>query len=96
MWDDDSQDGNVKLMRPAHDRWGIKKIVFTFCDDFLLKVLDLPWASDPAWQPHLDAIYEAIGVDKRKVVRALLASMPPGVDIPVHHDTGHWVKHTHR
>ena len=97
MWDDASQEeGNVKLMRPAHDKWGIKKIVFTFCDDFLLKVLDLPWSTDPAWQPHLDAIYESIGVDKRKVVRSLLASMPPGVDIPVHHDTGHWVKHTHR
>eukprot|EP01034_Spumella_vulgaris_P031548 gene31548-38965_t len=22
--------------------------------------------------------------------------MPPGVSIPVHHDTGHWVKHCHR
>lgn len=96
MWDDDCQDGNVKLMRPSHDKWGIKKIVFTFCDDFLLKVLDLPWSTDPSWQPHLDAIYEAIGVDKRKVVRSLLASMPPGVDIPIHHDTGHWVKHCHR
>lgn len=96
MWEDETQEGNVKLMRPAHDKWGIKKIVFTFCDDFLLKVLDLPWASDSSWQPHLDAIYESIGVDKSKIVRSLLASMPPGVDIPVHHDTGHWVKHTHR
>jgi hypothetical protein len=96
MWEDDFQEGNVKLMRPAHDKWGIKKIVFTFCDDFLLKVLDLPWSVDPAWQVHLDAIYEAVGVDKRKVVRSLLASMPPGVDIPVHHDTGLWVKHCHR
>jgi hypothetical protein len=25
-----------------------------------------------------------------------LASMPPGATIPVHHDTGEWVKHTHR
>ncbi len=95
-WDDDMQEGNVKLIRPAHDKWGIKKIVFTFCDDFLLKVLDLPWSSDPSWSPHLDAIYQALGVDKRKVVRSLLASMPPGVDIPVHHDTGMWVKHCHR
>ena len=96
MWNDDTQEGNVKLVRPAHDRWGINKIVFTFCDDFLLKVLDLPWASDPAWQPHLEAIYEAIGVEKGKIVRSLLARMPPGVDIPIHHDTGLWVKHCHR
>ena len=95
-WNDDCQDGNVKLMRPAHDKWGIKKIVFTFCDDFLLKVLDLPWSTHPSWEPHLDAIYESIGVDKKKVVRSLLASMPPGVDIPIHHDTGLWVKHCHR
>jgi len=33
MWDDDKQKGNVKLVRPAHDAWGIKKIAFTFCDD---------------------------------------------------------------
>ena len=29
--------GNVKMTRPAHDAWGIKKITFNFCDDFLLK-----------------------------------------------------------
>lgn len=33
MWEDDKQEGNVKVTRPAHDAWGIKKIVFTFCDD---------------------------------------------------------------
>ena len=33
MWEDEHQKGNVKLVRPAHDAWGIKKIVFTFCDD---------------------------------------------------------------
>ena len=41
-------------------------------------------------------IYQSIGVDERKVVRSLLAAMPPGVNIPVHHDTGEWVKNTHR
>lgn len=96
VWDDENQDGNVKLTRPAHDKWGIKKIVFTFCDDFMMKVLDLPWSKDESWSALLDPIYERIGVDKSKIVRCLLASMPPGVIIPVHHDTGHWVKHTHR
>lgn len=96
MWEDGDQEGNVMVRRPAHDKWGIKKIVFTFCDDFLLKVLDLPWSMDDSWAQYLDPIYAAIGVDKSKVVRSLLASMPPGMSIPVHHDTGLWVKHTHR
>lgn len=41
MWDDDKQEGNVKLVRPAHDAWGIKKIAFTFCDD-VSQYNDLP------------------------------------------------------
>lgn len=41
-------------------------------------------------------IYEAIGVKEHQVVRSLFASMPPNMSIPVHHDTGYWVKHTHR
>jgi hypothetical protein len=96
-WEDEnSNEENVKLVRPAHDAWGIKKIVFNFCDDFLLKVLDLPFATNPKWTKHLDPIYKAIGIDKNRIVRSLLASMPPGMSIPVHHDTGFWVKHTHR
>jgi hypothetical protein len=31
-----------------------------------------------------------------QVVRCLLASMPPGISIPPHHDTGYWVNYTHR
>jgi hypothetical protein len=97
IWEDEKQnEGNVKLTRPAHDAWGIKKIVFTFCDDFLLKVFDLPWSQSEEWRMHLLPIYQAMGIDESKVVRCLLASMPPGMSIPVHHDTGYWVKHTHR
>jgi hypothetical protein len=96
MWEDENQEGNVKMTRPAHDAWGIKKIVFNFCDDFLLKVLDFPWSQNAEWRELLCSVYNAMGIDESKVVRSLLASMPPGVDIPVHHDTGYWVKHTHR
>lgn len=96
LWEDENQDGNVRMTRPAHDAWGIKKIVFQFCDDFLLKVLDFPWSQKPEWRELLTSVYEAIGIDESKVVRSLLASIPPGVSIPVHHDTGYWVKHTHR
>ncbi len=96
VWDDQNQEGNVRLTRPAHDAWGIKKIIFNFCDDFLMKVLDLPWSQLEEWRSLLLPIYNSIGVDESKIVRSLLASMPPGVAIPVHHDTGYWVKHCHR
>ena len=96
MWDDENQEGNVKLKRPSHDAWGIKKIVFTFCDDYIMKVLDLPWSRNEEWKNLLSPIYSAIGVDENRIIRSLLASMPPGMTIPVHHDTGYWVKHAHR
>lgn len=46
----------------------------------------------------LAPIYESVGITcpEKQVVRSLLASMPPSMSIPVHHDTGFWVKHTHR
>jgi hypothetical protein len=96
FWQDENQVGNVKLIRPAHDAWGIQKIMFTFCDDFLQKVLDLPYSQSPEWRPLLMSVYKAMGIDENKVVRSLLARMPAGVKIPVHHDTGFWVQHTHR
>jgi len=96
-WEDEkAAESNVRLTRPAHDAWGIKKVIFTFCDDFLQKVLDLPYSQSDEWHTLLAPIYEAIGVDEKRIVRSLLASMPPGLSIPVHHDTGYWVKHTHR
>lgn len=39
---------------------------------------------------------DVLGIPEGKVMRCLLASMPPGCVIPVHHDTGLWVQHTHR
>jgi len=45
-----------------------------------------------AIQPILDTL----GIQQHQLVRCLLAGLPPGVTIPVHHDTGEWVKHTHR
>jgi hypothetical protein len=96
MWLDENQDDNVKLIRPAHDAWGVQKIIFTFCDDFLQQIIDLPYSEHEDWKNLLDSVYEAVGVDKSRIVRSLLARMPAGVKIPVHHDTGYWVKHTHR
>jgi hypothetical protein len=94
---------NVSLSRPSHDGWGIGKIVLVFCDDFLTKVYELPWWKDfqPSIQPILD-ILSNTSVDAKDptkellVVRALFASLPPGVTIPIHNDSGEWVKTTHR
>lgn len=96
VWEDKCQDGNVQLIRPAHDKWGIKKIIFTFCDDFLQKIYDLPWSQLEIWRKYLLPIYQSVEINENQVVRSLLASIPPGVSIPVHHDTGYWVKKTHR
>ena len=85
IWEDKNQEGNVNLIRPAHDRWGIKKIIFTFCDDFLQKIFDLPWSQLEIWKKHLLPIYAAVGISESQVVRSLLASMPSGSSIPVHH-----------
>jgi hypothetical protein len=96
FWEDENQVGNVKITRPAHDAWGIKKIVFTFCDDYLQRIYDLPYSRSPEWQPLLDAVYSELQINPNKIVRSLLARMPAGVTIPVHHDTGYWVRNTHR
>lgn len=93
---DNATSSSVKIARAAHDAWGIHKIIFTFCDDFLLKVIDLPNSRNPEWKRLLDPVYAQMGIPPERVVRALLARMPAGVQIPVHHDTGYWVKHTHR
>ncbi len=95
-WDLIAERENVMIQRPAHDKWGVKKLIFTFCDDFLQKVYDLPLSQNEEWRQHILPIYDAIGVDEKYIVRSLLASMPPGMSIPIHHDTGYWVKHTHR
>ena len=96
FWREENQTGNVRLVRAGHDAWGIDKVVFTFCDDFLQKIIDLPYEYAPEWQPLLHQVYAALGVDPSRVVRALLARMPPGAEIPVHHDTGYWVTQAHR
>jgi hypothetical protein len=89
---------NVAITRPSHDAWGINKIILVFCDDFLQQRYHLPWwhgANQPlrrAIQPILDVLK----VNDARIVRLLFTSLPPAVTIPVHHDTGEWVKYTHR
>uniref|UniRef100_A0A7S1YTR1 Aspartyl/asparaginy/proline hydroxylase domain-containing protein n=1 Tax=Ditylum brightwellii TaxID=49249 RepID=A0A7S1YTR1_9STRA len=45
-----------------------------------------------AFEPILDAL----NIKPNRLVRCLFAAMPPGATIPTHHDTGLWVRHTHR
>ncbi|KAL7426009.1 hypothetical protein ACHAXH_000406, partial [Discostella pseudostelligera] len=112
LWNEDNAAvNNVSITRPSHDAWGIKKIVLIFCDDFLQTIYTLPWYQPhdnnnnsnnestaigkemhAAIQPILDTLH----IQQSQVVRCILAGLPPGTTIPVHHDTGEWVKHTHR
>eukprot|EP00903_Cladosiphon_okamuranus_P006863 g6684.t1 len=97
VWtDEEHARSNVKMKRQAHDRWGISKIVLVYCDDFLKRVYTFPWYQQPEWKQALQPVLDVLGIPEEKMVRCLLASMPPGCVIPVHHDTGHWVKHSHR
>ena len=99
-WDPRNADKeNVTVTRPSHDAWGIGKIVLIFSDDFLTKVYQFPWWKkfEEALQPIIDVLFPKPGSNKEGImVRALLASLPPGATIPVHHDSGEWVKKTHR
>ena len=85
---------NTFIARPYHDRLGIGNVPFIFCDDNVHTVYHCPWYRE--WRPLLLPIFAAIGVDEARVVRCVLARLPPGVSIPPHHDSGHWVAMTHR
>jgi hypothetical protein len=98
LWDEiNACQNNVHITRPSHDAWGIKKIVLMFCDDFLQTVYEMPWwHSHQKMQEAVKPIFEVLNVEPNRIVRLLMAALPPGVTIPVHHDTGEWVRHTHR
>ncbi len=90
---------NVHITRPSHDAWGIQKIILIFCDDFLQNVYEMPYFHLPKYQNlrnGIQPIIDILNIDTHRIVRMLFASLPNGVTIPIHHDTGEWVKHTHR
>lgn len=111
LWNEqNATQNNVKITRPSHDAWGIKKLVLVFCDDFLHTIYTLPWYQQQqqqstnsnnnsvgnAMHAAIQPILDTLGIQHHQLVRCLLAGLPPGVTIPVHHDTGEWVKYTHR
>ena len=93
---------NVSITRPSHDAWGIKKIVLIFCDDFLHRVYEMPWWNQQncpiakAMRKTIQPILSTLQISDKQVVRMLFAALPPKVTIPIHHDTGAWVKQAHR
>lgn len=94
LWDPNNQKDNVSVRRAGHDTWGIGKVVFIFGDDYLKKVLTFPWFY--TWEKELIPIFRQIRLPLHRIVRCILACMPPGAEIPLHHDTGSWVHFTHR
>lgn len=94
LWDPRHQKDNVPIQRAGHDKWGIGKVVFIFCDDYISRVYTFPWFY--AWKRELAPIFEQIQIPMERVIRCILASMPPDADIPAHHDTGAWVAKSHR
>ena len=85
---------NVFLKRAFHDRIGVNKAIFCFCDDLFTTVYRLPWWH--SWRNVLLPIFHQLHVRPESVVRCLLARLPPGAGIPVHHDTGRWCTRSHR
>ena len=97
VWSDEyATEHNVTLARPSHDGWGIRKLAFVFCDDFLHRVYRLPLWEDPSWRALIDPVLESCGVPRERIIRCLLASMPPRTVIPPHHDSGYWVPRSRR
>eukprot|EP00814_Leptocylindrus_danicus_P009820 CAMPEP_0116015152 /NCGR_PEP_ID=MMETSP0321-20121206/6672_1 /TAXON_ID=163516 /ORGANISM="Leptocylindrus danicus var. danicus, Strain B650" /LENGTH=697 /DNA_ID=CAMNT_0003484879 /DNA_START=77 /DNA_END=2173 /DNA_ORIENTATION=- len=57
---------------------------------------DEPSSENGIGLPNNSKTSEKSNKKSKRIVRMLLASLPPGVTIPIHHDTGEWVRHTHR
>ena len=98
VWLPEGQQSNVNMQRAGHDRWGVGKIVLVFCDDFFTQVFHMPWWHRPekSWRAAVMPILTSLGVPENRLIRCLLAAMPPGQHIPTHHDTGVWVPRCHR
>lgn len=88
---------NVSVCRPSHDQWGIGKIVFIFCDDFLQNCYHFPfWHLRADVREAVQPIFDVLQIQPSQCVRLLLASLPPQTTIPLHQDSGEWVHQTHR
>eukprot|EP00924_Labyrinthula_sp_SR-Ha-C_P013089 maker-scaffold_12-snap-gene-9.6-mRNA-1 protein AED:0.00 eAED:0.00 QI:29/1/1/1/1/1/2/113/654 len=94
IWTREGQETNVRFFRPFHDDLGVQQIAFIFCDDLMERVYHLPWLSE--FRVALEEIFSALNLKRTQIIRCLLAKLPCGVSIPVHHDTGLWSTKSHR
>ena len=95
LWDvGNAAQNNVAMRRPSHDAWGIGKIMLIFADDFLQTTYEFPFWK--LFQDHLEPLLQLLQINSNQIVRLLFASLPPNVTIPMHQDSGAWVKQTHR
>ena len=63
---------NVTMSRPAHDRWGVGKIVLIYSDDFLSRVYHFPWCETEKEKTTCSEVVCFIYLDvPRSVVRAI-------------------------
>lgn len=80
FWDiNNAYKNNVHIVRPSHDKWGIKKIILVFCDDFLRMVYEMPWWYHADLQEAIQPVLDVLQVPRHRVVRCLFASLPPNV-----------------
>ena len=68
--------------------------MFSFCDDGVTTVYRSPWWF--LWEQELSEVFKSLDVDPERVIRCVMARLPGQTNIPVHHDTGHWVTCSHR
>lgn len=52
--------------------------------------------SPQTWSEQLFPIWRQLEINPNRIVRCLLARLPPGFEITTHHDTGLWATRTHR
>jgi hypothetical protein len=88
------------MERPYHENLGIGNICFIYSDDAMEHVYEFPLyysSSNTKWKRALQKIFKQIpNVKESRVVRCVLARLPPNTVIPTHHDTGKWVTASHR
>ena len=72
----------------------LNKVILRFSDDILTKVYQTPAWND--WYPQIKPILQHLGLKSSQIVRMMLARIPPGCHITMHHDTGRWTTRTHR
>lgn len=73
LWDPSHQTDNVPIQRAGHDKWGIGKVVFVFCDDYISRVYTFPWFH--AWKDELEPVFQQIQIPLERVRTAVVMQL---------------------